>query len=59
MSIRDPSQSGFGMISPSRQGNTHYIGVSCLEGKKQYDGNYVFNFEVKDKEFQDFVKIEK
>ena len=59
MSIRDPSQSGFGLIGPSRQGNTHYIGISCLEGKKQYDGNYLFNFEVKDKEFQDYVRIEK
>ena len=59
MTIRDLSQAGFGIISPSSQGDTYYIGVSCLEGKKQYDGKYVFNFDVKDKFFQDYVKIEK
>jgi len=59
MTIRDPSLSGFGIISPGSQGDTYYIGVSCVEGKKQYDGNYVVNFEVKDKGFQEYVKIEK
>ena len=59
MTIRDLSQAGFGIISPNSQGETYYIGVSCLGGKKQYDGKYVFNFDVTDKFFQDYVRIEK
>lgn len=59
MSIRDPGGAGFGIISADSQGQYNGIGVSCLEGKKQYDGSYLFNIDVKDKDFHDYVRVER
>ena len=50
---------GFGIASNDKSGNWIGTRISGSIGKRQYDGSYTFTFDASNKDFNDFVQIQK
>ena len=50
---------GFGVVSSDKNGLWIGEGLSTNEGKKQYDGSYTFTVNVIDKDYNDYIEIQK
>ena len=59
IAVKPLYNAGFGVVSSDKNGGWIGEGLSANEGKKQYDGSYTFTVNVIDKDYNDYIEIQK
>ena len=59
ITIRNTSEVGFLIVGISENENQIKIEVRGDKGKKQYDGSYIFNFDISYYNFNDYIELQK
>ena len=53
------AECGFGITSINKNGGWTGEGIWCGIGVKQYDGTYIYTYDIRDKDFNDNIQIQK